>query len=457
MPNAAYWTERLHDLTSQSGVRGAVLGIWADGQETVAAYGVLNSGTGVETTPDSLFQVGSITKVWTATMIMQLIDEGSLSLDTTVAQVLPGARICTSDVSGEVTIEHLLTHTSGIEGDVFIDTGRGDDCLERFVARLAGVKSVYPPGEAFSYANTGFQLLGRIIEVIDSQTWDNALRTRLTTPLGLTRTVTLPEDAIVHRVAAGHDDDGNLITFWTGPRCDGPAGAVTCDAHDLLTFARFHLDGGTGPDGTRVLTEASATAMRQQRVALPPPPAGQGNGLAWRLADWNGHQIIGHSGDTIGQSAWLQTVPDLGLAVCLLTNTGSSGTLYRNLLGEVFRELAGIEMPGVPGPSDAPGGPDPARHAGRYRAASNRADVTVRDGLLRMTRTFDVDIPGLDIPEPDEMTLLPADSTGDHFVLKLPGTAYWTPVSFGHLRDQTPYVYLFGRVLPQASVPTSST
>jgi len=197
--------------------------------------------------------------------------------------------------------------------------------------------------------------------------------------------------------------------------------------------------------------------MRQQRVALPPPPAGQGNGLAWRLADWNGHQIIGHSGDTIGQSAWLQTVPDLGLAVCLLTNTGSSGTLYRNLLGEVFRELAGIEMPGVPGPSDAPGGPDPARHAGRYRAASNRADVTVRDGLLRMTRTFDVDIPGLDIPEPDEMTLLPADSTGDHFVLKLPGTAYWTPVSFGHLRDQTPYVYLFGRVLPQASVPTSST
>jgi CubicO group peptidase (beta-lactamase class C family) len=273
MLDAAHWTERLRDLAGQNAVRGAVLGIWADGQETVAVHGVLNSATGVETTTDSLFQVGSITKVWTATMIMQLIDEGCLALDTTVAQVLPGARICTSDVSGQVTIEHLLTHTSGIEGDVFIDTGRGDDCLERFVARLAEVRSVYPPGEAFSYCNSGFQLLGRIIEVMDGQTWDGALRTRLAAPLGLTRTVTLPDDAIVHRVAAGHDDDGNMISFWTAPRCDGPAGAVTCDAHDLLTFARFHLDGGIGPDGSQVLTEASATAMRQQRVGLPPPPA----------------------------------------------------------------------------------------------------------------------------------------------------------------------------------------
>jgi CubicO group peptidase (beta-lactamase class C family) len=125
MTDATYWTGRMRDLAGQAGIQGAVLGIWADGQETVAAHGVLNSATGVEVTPDSLFQIASITKVWTATMIMQLIDEGRLSLGTTVAQVLPGVRICTSDVSGQVTIEHLLTHTSGIEGDIFIDTGRG--------------------------------------------------------------------------------------------------------------------------------------------------------------------------------------------------------------------------------------------------------------------------------------------------------------------------------------------
>ena len=78
----AHWTTRLSELATQEGVPGATLGIWADGRETLAAYGVLNGGTGVTATPDSLFQIGSITKVWTATMIMQLVDEGRLSLDS---------------------------------------------------------------------------------------------------------------------------------------------------------------------------------------------------------------------------------------------------------------------------------------------------------------------------------------------------------------------------------------
>ena len=120
------WTARLHDLAAEEGVQGAALGVWADGREVAAAaHGVLNAGTGVRATADSLFQIGSITKVWTTTMIMQLIDEGRLSLDTTVAEVLPGARLGREDASAEIRIRHLLTHTSGVDGDIFTDTGRG--------------------------------------------------------------------------------------------------------------------------------------------------------------------------------------------------------------------------------------------------------------------------------------------------------------------------------------------
>ena len=115
---------------------GAALGIWADGQEILAAHGVLNCATRVAVTTDSVFQVGSITKVWTATMIMQLIDEGLLSLDTTVAEALPGVRLGAADLGDQVTVAHLLTHTSGIDGDIFTDTGRGDDCVERYVGLL---------------------------------------------------------------------------------------------------------------------------------------------------------------------------------------------------------------------------------------------------------------------------------------------------------------------------------
>src|SRR5947208_3915260 len=141
-------------------------------------------------------------------MIMQLVDEGQLSLDATVAGVLPGARLGTGDVGGQVTVRHLLTHTSGIDGDVFTDTGRGDDCLERYVDLLAQVPSVFTPGATYSYCNSGYVLLGRIIEVIDGQSWDESLRERLLGPLAATPTGTLPEQATLRRPGVAHQRRG---------------------------------------------------------------------------------------------------------------------------------------------------------------------------------------------------------------------------------------------------------
>src|SRR6266702_7626684 len=103
MLNAANWTARLNELAAAARVPGAALGIWSGGQEVLAVHGELNSATRVPVTADSLFQVGSITKIWTATMIMQLVDEGQLSLDTTVSAALPGARLGLCDVGGDVT------------------------------------------------------------------------------------------------------------------------------------------------------------------------------------------------------------------------------------------------------------------------------------------------------------------------------------------------------------------
>ena len=269
MLNAANWTARLNELATEANVPGAALGIWSDGQEILAAHGVLNAATQVLVTTDSVFQVGSITKLWTATMIMQLVDEGLLSLDTTVSEVLPGARLGAADVGGQVTVRHLLTHTSGIDGDVFTDTGRGDDCVERYVGLLAEVPSVFAPGATYSYCNSGYVLLGRIIEVIDGQSWDESLRERLTGPLAATQTVTLPEEAILRRAAVGHHRDGTPVHVWGLPRSVGPAGLITATAGDLLTFARLHLDGGITADGKRLLSEVSVAAMQSACAAIP--------------------------------------------------------------------------------------------------------------------------------------------------------------------------------------------
>jgi CubicO group peptidase (beta-lactamase class C family) len=465
MLNAAHWTARLSELASRARVPGATLGIWSDGREVLAACGVLNSATQVPVTPDSLFQVGSITKIWTATMFMQLIEEGLLSLDTTVAHALPGIRLGTSDVGGQVTVQHLLTHTSGIDGDIFTDTGRGDECVERYVAELAMAPSMFPVGAAYSYCNSGFVVLGRIIEVLDGQSWDESLRDRLTGPLALTHTVTLPEEAILHRVAVGHDAAGVPVQVWGLPRSIGPAGLITATAGDLLTFARLHLAGGILPGGKRILSEASVLAMRQPRAAIPDfAVPGSAIGLGWRLGSWGGRAIFGHDGDTVGQSAYLRIDPEAQLAVCLLTNAAESESLFRALFDEVFDSLVGVTMSASPlparsaGPPDAVTGsvtvsddPDPnlERHVGRYERTSRRFDVSVRDGRLHLVITMTGKLADLFNSVPAELILYPADSSGDRFVLRSDEDEPWSPLSFGHLPDRTPYLYFTGRVNPR--------
>src|SRR3954463_14985924 len=110
------WQDGLALLAEKHGVPGATLAI-LDGDEVgEAAYGVLNVRTQVEATPDSLFQIGSITKVWTATLVMQLVDEGLLDIDQPVVKYLPEFKVADAEVTKTVTTRHLLTHSSGIDG-----------------------------------------------------------------------------------------------------------------------------------------------------------------------------------------------------------------------------------------------------------------------------------------------------------------------------------------------------
>ena len=140
-------------------------------------------------------------------------------------------------------MRHLLTHTSGIDGDIFTDTGRGDECVQRYVDKLAGAPSVFTPGAAYSYCNSGYVVLGRIIEVLDRQSWDQSLRQRLTRPLRLTRTVTLPEEAILHRAgrrapSLRHPGPGLGPAAQRRPGwADHRHGAATCSRSPASTSA----------------------------------------------------------------------------------------------------------------------------------------------------------------------------------------------------------------------------
>lgn len=177
----AHWQHHLDLLRSRYHVPGAALAVLVDGEIHELASGVLHRDTGVQVTADSVFQSGSIAKVYTATLVMQLVDSGELRLDTRVVDVLPDFSVADDEVTKTVTVGQLLSHTSGIGGGFTHDTGRGDDCLARYVEACADVGQDCPPGTIVSYCSTGYAILGRIVEVITGQTWDDALRDRVRT------------------------------------------------------------------------------------------------------------------------------------------------------------------------------------------------------------------------------------------------------------------------------------
>jgi dipeptidyl aminopeptidase/acylaminoacyl peptidase/CubicO group peptidase (beta-lactamase class C family) len=456
----AHWSRRLQSLATRHHVPGATLGILRlhddrDDEVVTAAHGAVNLRTGVETTLDSVFQIGSISKVWTATVAMQLVDEGLIDLDAPVIEVLPGLRLSDPDVTQQVTLRHLLTHTSGIDGDDFTDTGRGDDCVEKYVDRMDQIAQNHPLGATWSYCNSGFVLIGRIIEQLTGGTWDQAIRDRIVTPLGLTHTVTLPEEALLHRTAVGHVGDGDggatVAPEWMLPRSVGPAGLISSTVDDVLEFARFHLAGGTTREGTQLLSADSTRAMAEHQADVPDKRTlGDSWGLGWIRFGWDGRRLIGHDGNTIGQSAFLRILPEEGLAVVLLTNGGNAGDLFQDLYREIFADLADLAIPApLAPPADLPP-VDLQRHVGTYERAGARITVEVRDERLGLTVMPTG--PLAELGESDvELALQPLDATGDLFMTRAPGTQTAFPVTFYSLATGEAYVHLGARATPRTS------
>ena len=446
------WQDRLALLADKHGVPGAQLAILDGDDVAEAAYGVLNLRTGVETTTDSLFQIGSITKVWTATLVMQLVDEGKLDLDAPLVDYLPEFKVADADVTRTVTTRHLLAHTSGIDGDLFLDTGRGDDAVEKYVAACADLKQNHPLGATMSYCNSGYIVLGRLIEVLRGQTWDAVLQERLFKPLQLTSAGTLPEEALLHRAAVGHiTPPGGEITvtpMWGIFRSCGPAGLIHATAADTIAFAKLHLADGVAPDGTRVLSAESARAMRQPQVEVPDRwTLGSHWGLGWILMEWGGRPVYGHDGNTLGQAGFLRIVPDAGVAICLLANGGHTRDLFMDLFAEILGEIAGVEMPARLEPAATPPNADVSRYAGEYAREGVEMTLSVDGdelkGVVRATSELSKALGGED-PEP--MRVVPVKD--NVFVAKGPDDESWIPFVFFELPDGSEYVHFGARANP---------
>ncbi len=362
-------------------VPGAAVAL-TDGTDVIeVVHGVTSLRTQVPVTPQTLFQIGSITKVYTATIVMALVDQGKVDLDAPVQTYVPWFAVSDAEVSATVTVRHLLTHTAGFEGDDFTDTGRGDEALRVYVEGLAKATQIHPIGAMFSYCNSGFSLLGLIVEAVTGTSWDTAVQDLLATPLGLTLG-TLAEQVILQPHAVGHLDlptssDGTelqVAPVWAPPRSVGPAGTICSSAADVLAFGRLHVSGGAG-----VLTPESVAAMQQEQVLLDDPwTLGRAWGLGWILPTPG---VIGHDGATFGQYAFYRLHPESGTAMALLTNGPGARAVYEALFDEFFAPLAKVTLPRTAKPPVTPVPVrDVTRLVGDYERQAVRIEVRAAEG-----------------------------------------------------------------------------
>ncbi|NUT37367.1 MAG: beta-lactamase family protein [Hamadaea sp.] len=402
--------ELVQDLVARHGIPGAVVGVVEDGRVETAAAGVANLNSGIEMTPDTLFLTGSITKVWTTTLLMSLVEQGLVDLDAPVKRYLPDFALAEPGVADALLVRHLVTHSNGIDAAILIaDVGEGDEAIANFVELLRDKGQLFEPGEYFSYNNAGFVLAGRIIEVVTGEGYSAAMRQRLFAPLGLERSMFTAKEAILHRMAIGHypGADGYVPTKrFLLPECLGPAGTTfITSVQDTLAFVRTHL-----PGGPRFLGSDAVEQMAAHNLDFPVPETGS-VGLSWLRKRHGDRVVLTHGGGSYGGVAMVAAVPDLGAAYIAFANGGPGSMPFHQELAEAIVE----KRFGLP-PQDAPdlSGPpaDPSRYHGVYGSWGVEIPITGDGDALSCAPRWTEDVLTRDRPGPAAVRVRPAGAHG---------------------------------------------
>ena len=412
---------RVSELLAEYGIPSAAIGVLHDGEVTEFAVGVRNVANGRPATTDTIYQIGSMTKTWTALAIMQLVDEGSLDLDEPVRRYLPGFRVADASATETVTARHLLNHTNGIE-EAFGDPGEDDDVYRRMVENIADAPQVFPVGHTHGYsAALGYAILGRILEVRDGRTWDDVMRDRLFGPMGLDGTSSRPDQVDQSRAAQGHlirsMADGPFLTPMDHlPRAYGPGGNINSTVGDVLGLAHVLLNEGVAANGKRIVSAEGIGEMMRSRVPIPDPYMfGPEWALGLIVCDWHGETVYASDGSTIGQNSRLRVLPDSNTAIAMLTNGSPRESFHRTVFNEILTELGAGTIPELPA-ADPTLRLDPSRYVGEYGRPGSRYEVWAEQGALRLSMFIDpMHAAVLGRPDRIDYELLPVSET--HFLM----------------------------------------
>ena len=342
-------------LTAADQFSGAVL--VRHGTTTVlrAAWGQADRSLRVANTPETGFQLASLNKMFTAVAVAQLAEAGKLSFSDTVGRALP--EYPNTAVRERVTIEQLLTHTSGIGGDPLTSRWERSSktlfrTIDDYLPEFALEPLSFEPGSRFAYSNAGFELLGRIIEKISGARYDDVLARGVFGPAGMSATRDYDADTITPALATGYthtrlgdresafpsEAEGWFPNTFLKPVRGGPAGGGYATVDDLARFADALFSGRLVD---RSLLQRLVTGRAEvQKTATGSIRYGDGF-FDWRL---EGEHYVGHAGRFWGASALLHVFPERGYTLVVLSNVdGGAEPVARR-----FRELLPDPAPAAP-------------------------------------------------------------------------------------------------------------
>ena len=350
-PTAGSPAAALADQLDAAGIPGGAL-VTVTAEGNLDARGVGTTGSGEPVRADTPFVIGSTTKSFTALAVMQLVEEGRVDLDDQVTQHVPELELAPGEAVDSITVRHLLQHTSGLDdltGGPVLGSALEDTALEA-VAELRDSRLASTPGETWRYANANYVLAGLVVERAAGTTYADFVQERILDPLRMTDTHVLPSNA----AAPGH-------RYWFGvPATSGPvqrqgivaAGYIASSAQDLGRYLAMYLRGGTGLDGTRIVSAAGIRALTEPGPEAHLGPWADGEtaryAMGWMVGGPWTEDAVFHPGNAPDSSAMIALFPDRGLAAAVLVpashelpvpgNPSLTDRISRNTLHAVLGE-----------------------------------------------------------------------------------------------------------------------
>ena len=361
---------------SQAGAAGLSVAVARNGKVIFSkGYGLAEVEHDVKVDGDSMFRMGSITKQFTAAAIMRLVEQGRIGLDDPVTRHVAGY----NTHGREITLRHLLTHTSGIKSytelkRVMVDEPEREFTHQEMLDMVQNEPLAFDPGTQFEYSNTGYYLLGMVIENVSGKSYCAYMQDEFFGPLGLTRTRCDSNTEIVKGRAQGYTVVGETLVNDRGLATGTTfaAGGLLASAHDLVVWADALAAG-------RVVSPASCTLMSTPAALTGGGAHDYGFGLF--IDSLDGHARVQHGGDIFGFNSMLARFPDDGVTVAVMSNSlPISSTRVADGLSR-----AALGVPETPAPvAVAISEAEAARCVGVYAFPDTDWEITIiqRDGKL---------------------------------------------------------------------------